>query len=54
MNLIDLSHPLEHGQQTFPFDPKLSIVAHGTTKTLKYNITQIVLVLVFMAAISYA
>src|SRR4028118_1256163 len=41
MKIIDLSHPLEHGQQTFPSDPKLSIVPHGTTETLKYNITQI-------------
>ena len=35
MKIIDLSHPLEHRQQTFPFDPKLSIVAHGTAETLK-------------------
>jgi kynurenine formamidase len=41
MKLIDLSHPLEHGQQTFPMDPKLSIIPHGTTKTLRYNISQI-------------
>jgi kynurenine formamidase len=41
MKLVDLSHPLEHGQQTFPSDPKLSIVPHGTTKTLRYNISQI-------------
>ncbi|MCO5236847.1 MAG: cyclase family protein [Chitinophagaceae bacterium] len=41
MQFIDLSHPLEHGQQTFPMDPKLSIIPHGTTKTLRYNITQI-------------
>ncbi len=41
MKLIDLSHPLEHGQQTFPMDPKLSIVPHGNTTTLKYNISQI-------------
>ena len=41
MKLIDLSHPLEHGQQAFPFDPKLSIIPHGNTKTLKYNISQI-------------
>ena len=41
MKLIDLSHPLEHGQQTFPMDPKLSIIPHGNTKTLKYNISQI-------------
>lgn len=43
MKLVDLSHPLEHGQQTFPSDPKLSIIPHGNTKTLKYNITQIVM-----------
>ncbi len=41
MQLIDLSHPLEHGQQTFPSDPKLSIIPHGNTATLRYNITQI-------------
>jgi kynurenine formamidase len=41
MQLIDLSHPLEHGQQTFPNDPKLSIIPHGNTKTLRYNISQI-------------
>lgn len=41
MKLIDLSHPLEHGQQAFPSDPKLSIIPHGNTKTLRYNITQI-------------
>src|SRR4028119_1692314 len=39
--LVDLSHPLVHGQQTFPYDPKLSIIAHGTTQTLRYNISQI-------------
>lgn len=41
MKLIDLSHPMEHGQQTFPWDPKLSIVPHGNTRTLKYNISQV-------------
>ncbi len=43
MQFIDLSHPLIHGQQTFPMDPKLSIVPHGTTNTLRYNISQIVM-----------
>lgn len=43
MKLVDISHPMEHGQQTFPMDPKLSIVSHGNTRTLKYNITQIVM-----------
>jgi arylformamidase len=41
MKLIDLSHPLLHGQRNFPWDPKLSIIPHGTTKTLRYNMTQI-------------
>ena len=41
MRLIDLTHPLMHGQQTFPTDPKLSIIEHGTVATLKYNISQI-------------
>lgn len=41
MKLIDLSHPMVHGQQTFPWDPKLSVIIHGTTQTLKYNISQI-------------
>lgn len=41
MQLIDISHPLEHGQQTFAWDPKLCIVPHGNLQTLKYNITQI-------------
>ncbi|NLE39030.1 MAG: cyclase family protein [Pirellulaceae bacterium] len=39
--LIDLSLPLEHGQATFPFDPKLNILAHNTTASIGYNITQI-------------
>ena len=41
MNFIDLSHPLIHGQENFPMDPKLSIVPHSSTRTLKYNMTQI-------------
>ena len=41
MRLIDLTHPLAHGQTTFSTDPKLSIIAHGTVATIKYNISQI-------------
>jgi kynurenine formamidase len=41
MRLIDLSHPLVHGQQTFPNDPKLTVLPHGTVATHKYNISQI-------------
>jgi arylformamidase len=38
---IDLSHPLEHGQPNFPFDPKLSVLVHNTVGSIGYNITQI-------------
>jgi kynurenine formamidase len=41
MKLVDLSHPLEHGQLNFPFDPKLSIVVHNTVSSIGYNITQL-------------
>jgi kynurenine formamidase len=41
MKLIDLTHPLEHGQANFAWDPKISIVTHNTTATVGYNITQI-------------
>ena len=39
--LIDLSHPLEHGQPNFPFDPKISVLVHNTVASIGYNITQI-------------
>jgi arylformamidase len=39
--IVDLSHPLVHGQLNFPFDPKLSIVTHNTVASIGYNITQI-------------
>ena len=39
--LIDLSHPLEHGQLNFPCDPKISVVVHNTIAAIGYNITQI-------------
>lgn len=41
MKLIDLSHPLEHGQLNFPFDPKISILVHNTIDSIGYNMTQI-------------
>lgn len=43
MKLHDLSHPLEHGQATFPTDPKLGILPFSTTRTLGYNMSQIVM-----------
>lgn len=41
MNLIDLSHPLEHGQKNFPFDPKPSVLVFNTVETIGYNMTEI-------------
>jgi kynurenine formamidase len=41
MKFVDLSHPLIHGQANFPMDPKLSIIPHGTVRTLKYNMTHV-------------
>lgn len=41
MRLIDLSHPLAHGQLNFPFDPKISVVVHNTVESIGYNITEI-------------
>jgi len=39
--LIDLSHPLVHGQPNFPADPKISVVAHTSVATTGYNLAQI-------------
>jgi kynurenine formamidase len=39
--LIDLSHPLEHGQPNFAWDPKISVIPHNTVASIGYNITQI-------------
>jgi arylformamidase len=39
--LVDLSHPLEHGQLNFPFDPKISVLVHNTVASIGYNITEI-------------
>jgi len=43
LRIIDLSHPLIHGQPTFPSDPKLAIIPHGTVATLKFNISQVLM-----------
>jgi arylformamidase len=39
--LIDLSHPLEHGQLNFAWDPKITVVPHNSVASIGYNITQI-------------
>jgi len=36
---VDLSHPLEQGQATFPDDPKLSILPFHTIGAIGYNLT---------------
>lgn len=41
MRLVDLSHPLEHGQLNFAFDPKISVVVHNTVTSIGYNISQV-------------
>lgn len=41
MKLVDLSHPLEHGQLNFPFDPKISVIVHNTVESIGYNITEL-------------
>ena len=41
MKLIDLSHPLAHGQKNFPFDPKISVLVHNTVGTIGYNMTEV-------------
>lgn len=41
--LIDLSHPLEHGQLNFPFDPKIGVIVHNTIASIDYNITQLII-----------
>ncbi len=39
--LIDLSHPLQHGQLGFPDDPGLHVVAQETLESIGYNLTKI-------------
>lgn len=39
--LIDLSHPLENGQPSFPGDPELSITVHSTVAGGQTNLSRI-------------
>jgi arylformamidase len=43
MKIIDLSFGIEHGSPTFPLDPKTGVLVHHTIKSMKYNITQLIL-----------
>jgi kynurenine formamidase len=42
MKFIDLSHPLVDRQPSFPNDPKMAVLVHGTVATHKYNISQVI------------
>jgi kynurenine formamidase len=39
--LLDLSHPLVHGQITFPLDPEMSIEVFNTLTSTGYNMTKL-------------
>ena len=43
MKIVDLSLGIEHGSPTFPLDPKTGVLVHHTVKSMKYNITQLIL-----------
>jgi arylformamidase len=43
MKIIDLSLEIEHASPTFPLDPKTGVLVHHTIKSMKYNITQLIL-----------
>lgn len=43
MKIIDLSLDIEHGSPTFPLDPKTGVLVHHTIKSMKYNISQLIL-----------
>jgi arylformamidase len=41
MTFIDLSHPMRHGQPSFPGDPVLAIAPHATIEKQRYNVSQL-------------
>ncbi len=41
MKLIDLSHPMRHGQPSFPGDPVLQVTPHATIEKQRCNVSQI-------------
>jgi kynurenine formamidase len=41
MKLIDLSHPMRHGQPSFPGDPVLAIAPHATIEKQRCNVSQL-------------
>jgi kynurenine formamidase len=41
MKFIDLTHPLRHGQSSFPGDPDLQILPHATIEKNRCNVSRI-------------
>jgi arylformamidase len=41
VKFIDLSHPMRHGQPSFPGDPILQLAPHATIEKQRCNVTQI-------------
>jgi len=41
VKFIDLTHPMRHGQPSFPGDPCLQISAHATIEKQRYNVSHI-------------
>jgi kynurenine formamidase len=41
MKFIDLTHPMRHGQPSFPGDPVLQIASHATIEKQRYNVSQV-------------
>src|SRR5450631_2154660 len=41
MKLIDLSHPMRHGQPSFPGDPVLEIAPHATIEKQRCNVSHL-------------
>jgi len=41
MKFIDLSHPMRHGQPSFPGDPTLQIAPHATIEKQRCNVSQL-------------
>jgi arylformamidase len=43
MHLIDLTHPMRHGQPSFPGDPVLEIAPHATIEKNRCNVSKLAL-----------
>src|SRR5258708_7760308 len=41
MKFIDLTHPMRHGQPSFPGDPTLQISSHATIEKQRCNVSHV-------------